>query len=652
MKKNKNTDTSKDIAKKSKTAKHFTTIKEPVPRFFESINQIQGYWSEGEYDLVSIFKFLKYESYFMQATFKKMYAITKGGYSIHSDDDDVKEYFTSRFTMMGLQTGFNIKHLIEQLAYYLVICSNAFLIKVRDEEFEYADSYIKDNKEMYPITGLFAAHPTQMKPRFQWVPYKDGIQVKHKIELTAWIFVNRRGIMREFHPDDVAHFFLHREDGMIFGTPQIIPVIDDIKTFRKMEEDSELLVYRDLFPLLHYKIEKPGIIDHTTETTEIDQAKRDMERMQQDGGIVTDSRHVIEYVGSEGKHLDLQPYLLHFENRVLAGLGITRSDMGLESEQAQTSPSRALISEARFIQQELTKQFDELILSEMCLQSPFGIEGLREGKKPTLKFEEIDLEWQIRKENHHADQFTKGVLTVDEVRDPRGLKSLDNSSLQRTFNKLYNNNEGMGAGKSTALKKKPDLVKASGTTSNIVKGKNIKHHDGEDFILNDVDLTLSFNDVMSLLTDISPTGKKFNIKAHVHNIYQTIKERITTQFINGIKDFTEEDDVTLSDSENIILNTLHDSVDILCNDVIDSLYKDKDYIRKAATRISTTNRTEQVKAYNIGYCICALANNKNKFNLVDYSNQDTVVDTITLDKFNIKKIPPYHPNQKLIVKAI
>jgi hypothetical protein len=92
---------------KSKVSKNISKVKDPVPRYFESINQLQGYWSEGEFDINEIFKLLKFESFFLKATQKKLGLVTKSGYSIHSDDDKVKEYFDARFSLMELQTSVN-----------------------------------------------------------------------------------------------------------------------------------------------------------------------------------------------------------------------------------------------------------------------------------------------------------------------------------------------------------------------------------------------------------------------------------------------------------------------------------------------------------------------------------------------------------------
>jgi hypothetical protein len=236
----------------SKLTKNIRTIDTPIPRYFEAPNQINSWYAEGEYDLVAIFKMLKHEAYFLKATQKKLALLTKSGFSITSDDDEITEYMNNRWTMMFLQTGISFERIIRQLSYYLIACSNAFVIKVRDDDCQFASSFTKDGKEVKPIVGLFMPHPTTMKAKLKVV--KDPKFKAYKMIIDKWIHTNRRGVMRLFEPEDVSHFTLFKEDGMILGCPEVIPVIDDIRTLRKIEEDIQLLIYRDLFPVIHYKV--------------------------------------------------------------------------------------------------------------------------------------------------------------------------------------------------------------------------------------------------------------------------------------------------------------------------------------------------------------------------------------------------------------
>jgi hypothetical protein len=655
-----------DNPMKSRVSKQIKTIKEPVPRYFESLNQIQGYWAEGEYDLIEIFKLLKHEAYFFKATQKKLSLLIKGGFSVQSDDDTINEYFQARFTLMEVQTGTSIKKLIEQLAFYLIVCSNAFIVKVRDKDVEHSSSYKKDGKDVYPIVGLFLVHPTSLKPRFKWVKFPDGEQVKHKLELVKWVYVNRRGVIVEFDPSDVVHLTLYKEEGMAFGTPEVISVIDDIRTLRKMEDDTQLLVYRDLFPILHYAIENPTMIDHLGMITELDQAKRDLERMMQDGGIATDARHKINYIGSQGKHLEIKPYLEYFQNRVFSGLGVSQTDMGLGSGiggNTADSMSKQLMDAVRFIQQEVTRQFDEQVLTEMVLSSPFGYSALKQGIRPSLKFEEIDLEWQIRKENHHADQFTKGVLTVDEVRDPRGLKTLNEETEKRTQTHMYGDLHphkinleqqkiDQAQTKIDQSAAKADLVKKNKSNSNITKSKRVRSSkDDAEFLIEDIDIAKEYLYKLELLDSMHPIGKRFNLKLETNDIYNTIKDRIKEQFARGMQDAISRLDVESFDIRQVadILSGLYKNIDKLSDDVSTKVCNDyKNYYQRAAIRVAMTDRTEQVRAYNCGFAFACIQNGITNFSIKHYDSED-IMSTCNIEIFDIEAIPPFHTNSKSIL---
>lgn len=685
----------------SKLAKQIKKVKEPVPRFFESPNQIVSFWAEGEYDLVSIFKLLKFEALFSKATQKKVSQLVKSGFHVHSDDDEILEYFENRFLTMFLSTGISLDRIIKQIANYLVIGSNAFIIKVRDPEFEYAESYTVDGKEMHPVVGLFVPHPTTIKPRFKYVKFRANGVSKNKLVLDKWVHVNRRGMMVEFEPCDVAHFTLFKEDGMIFGTPEVIPVIDDIKTFRKMEEDIQLLIYRDLFPIIHYQIENPEVLDHTSGWTELDQAKKDMERIIQDGGIATDKRHEIDFVGNQGKSLDATPYLGHFKERVLTGLGVSESDLGIGNSssgggQNANSMSPGLLDAVRFIQQEITAQFDELILSEMALQSPFGVDALRQESRVTLQFTELDIEWKIRKENHEADLFTKGVKTIDEVRNPMGQKDFTEEHHNRTYHGLYEKPQieadqeiaekglkvqaatkasqlrtkaaskaksGPAKRKSTSSGTKSaatkDLTKSSGSNSNSVRS----HRDSLEIELVDaissVSLQEQFVKLIDSIQDEDKSARKFKVIIATKCFYDKLKDNMTSKLKDGIKEAVK--DLGLSERETVIKKwpkDLFEPLDRLRDSVIEMVTKDPKSVNRAALRVATADRTEQSRAYNFGYATTCVNNNRTTFVICsDYEDisEDSAVrigEEIEVTHTDmLKKIPPFRPNSRLKIKV-
>jgi len=661
----------------SKLAKNIKQIKSPVPRYFEHAGQLNSYYSEAEYDLVSVYKLYKAESYFLKAVQKKVGLLCKSGYSIRSEDEEITKYMDGRFKMMFMQTGVSLESLVKQIAFHLTVCSNAFLIKSRDPNCEFAEEYSIDGKAQHPVVGLFVAHPTAMKPRFRVEQDKGPGPTKFRYVLWKWVHTNRRGQFRLFDPEDVVHFRVLHEEGMVFGMPEVVPVIDDIRTLRKIEEDIQLLLYRDLFPIIHYTVETPTVIDHGSGLTELDQAKHDIERIVQDGGIATDSRHKIEYVGNKGNGIDAAPYLTYFQGRVFTGLGVAPVDMGIGTQisgETGNSMSKQVVDAVKFIQHEIINQFNEKILVELGLQSPFGAQIFEQGKMPVLHFEEIDLEWQIRKENHHADLFTKGVKTVDEARHTMGHEPLSEEEIKRTQHGLYEKDmeekklahtidldhkkleqkASVDAEKLTIQRQaKKDSVKKTGSNSNITKSARRKHKDS-------IEESIDIQDVFKLaLEDIdtkSNTQRKLDIVITAKCVYDAIKNNMVESMRDGMEAAAK--DLGIDSYNTDIEHDIFGALNRIRDNVVELVYNDSKSVNRAAARIATANKTEQTRAYNYGYGLVCVNNMHQDF--IVYSDfEDVAADSteflgkeITLNKTNIVgAVPPFRPNSRLKIKV-
>lgn len=642
----------------SKLAKEIKTIKAPITRYFENPAQLTYMYAESEYDLVSVFKLLKHEPYFLKATQKKHGLLTKSGLSLHSDDDNKKKYINNRFKLMQLETGQSIDTIIKQLAFYMIICSNAFLIKTRSNDSKYGKTYKKDGKDILPISGLFTAHPTTLKPKFKYI--KDSTQKTGvRLILDKWVHTNRRGIQREFNPEDVEHFTLFREDGMLFGLPELIPVIDDIRTLRKIEEDIQLLIHRDLFPIIHYTIENPSVIDHQSGLTELDRAQHDMKNIVQDGGIATDARHKIDFIGNQGKGIDVEPFLKYFQQRVFSGLGVSEVDLGIGSGTSNNTAdnlSAQIIDSVKFIQQELSQQFKEKILDEIMLGSPYDDLYDMENEVKLL-FQEIDLEWKIRSENHEADLYQKGVKTIHETRNKMGHKTIsdediDNYTSQGISNKFTMQQTEQQADIKSAADNDP--IKASKSNSNIVKSH-------KDMALQDSIESISIQDefknaIESIYEKKQDKVSKLDIMLATKFTYDKIKSNIVDSIKKGLQDTAK--DLGIEDYNTDITENIFESLDKIRDEVIDLVHKDKNNLNKAAYRVATANRTEKTRAFNYGVYLLAKKSNKEK--LVIYTNSETISDDssqylgkeLDINQLTYKTLPPYRPNSSLKLKVL
>lgn len=361
------------------------------------------------------------ESYVAQAFKKQTGLMFKEGWGLTGPNPKTVRYIKKRFQQMEQVSGVSVHKLLRRLGSALVKQSNAFAIKVRKTEASGGRVRVASRKTLQPVAAYFLAPPESMQYRLD----KNGKRV------VRWEHSVDRSKKQEFRVEDVVHIKFNCKEGFIFGTPTVIPVMDDIRALRKIEENIELLIYQHIFPLFHYKV---GTDDYPAGYTEdgyneIEIARQEVREMPSEGGVITDHRHEIKLLGVEGRALRAGEYLEHFKKRVFAGLGVSAVDMG-EGETANRATadnmSRNLIDAVKDFQDVLASAFNELIIKELLLESDFkDIDPLDEENMVYLEFHEIDIDAKIKKDNHYADLFQKNAISHDEMRMGMGLEPME-----------------------------------------------------------------------------------------------------------------------------------------------------------------------------------------------------------------------------------
>lgn len=392
-----------------------------------------------EYDLAEIGRVEDTESYVRQAFDKKVGLMFKEGWDLIGRNPKTVKYIKIRLAQIAKASETPTIKLLRDLGSSLLRKSNGFLIKVRDETA--SGGRVRPNAngsaDLKPVAGYFVAPAEVME-----VSYSGN-------KIAKWRQRMPDGFIKEYQPRDVIHFYYDRKDGFTFGTPQLVPVLDDIRALRKIEENIELLVYQHLFPLFQFKVgskEIPAGIDENGEK-EVDVIRREIQFMPSEGGLVTTERHEIVALGAEGRALRAESYLDHFKKRVIAGLGISHVDLGdgdTTNRATSDNMSRNLVDSVKDFQQVLEYFFNEFVFGELLLESTFGEEVLDDDNRVWLKFKEIDIDSQIRREAHMADQFAKNLVSQDEARLRLGyepmhfptseeMQSMDPTELQGKF---------------------------------------------------------------------------------------------------------------------------------------------------------------------------------------------------------------------------
>jgi len=388
------------------------TVKIGSLSYAQQFAQGRGHFQSAEYDLSEIGKIEDTDGFVRQAFKKKEGLMFKEGVGCKGANKRTVRYYKTRMAQIAQASSVPTSILLKRVARSLIRTSNAFLVKVRDPNKSGGSMRTTaDGKRLKPIAAYFPAAPETMRVDLD----------ANTGKIRKWRQVLPDGRWKDYQPENVVHFAIDKREGFFFGVPSIIPVIDDIRALRQIEENIELLLYQHLFPLFHYKVgTETAPAGYTEEgVREVDAIETQISIMPSEGAIVTPERHEIKAIGSEGRAVRAEGYLTHFKKRVFAGLGVSSVDMGdgdtTNRATAQTL-SRAIIDAVKAIQDDLEAQWNQHVISELLLEGDFGARVLEEEDMVFLQFTEIDIQNKMEIEKHAMELWKASLLTFDEAR--------------------------------------------------------------------------------------------------------------------------------------------------------------------------------------------------------------------------------------------
>ena len=397
-----------------------------------------GEFEDVEYDLAEFLAAEDVECYLRVANHKKLSLCFKEGWSLVGRNPQTVDYVNKRLRQISSATNISTEQLLRSTVSDLIKTSNCFWHLVRDEK----KSGGKVVKGIKPVAGIFI------------IP-SETVQVKttNSGQITKIRQYFPDGREKKYSIRDVIHFVLDRKNGFAVGTPRALSVLDDIRSLRRIEEDIEVLVHKDLFPIYQYKVgtESRPCRVYPNGDSEVDTARAQMERMPPEGIFVTPERHDIKAIGSEGRALRIENYLKHFKQRVLAGLGLSGVDVG-ETEGASKSSSevvtQSLVDEVKDIQDVFEDMFSNFVVRLLLEESTFSFDTFDPDNVVKLKFREIDQATQIAIENHNAQLFQQYAITHTELRNRMGEQPWDEEDWDDSYWRL--------------IKEPEELIKTSG----------------------------------------------------------------------------------------------------------------------------------------------------------------------------------------------
>lgn len=372
--------------------------------------QTAGDFEESEVDFTVVEGALSKDSYVSESVRKHKELLLKSGYHFRWRNEQSYLYLQQRLAYMEAATGIPTNLLFQGIIDDLMRYGNCFMIKARAKKGVglppgIPATPILPAKE--PIAGYFRMSPATVTiERDEYGHAKKYKQTSGNEE-------------KEFAEHDVIHIHIDKMAGKAFAEPYFAPAIEDVRLLRKIEENVAILLYKHIFPLIMYKV---GMAEPGKEATqeEIDDAQAQLESLSNDSGIVLPERHVIE--GLKVDVIDVKPYLTYFEDRVLAGLDLSKIDIG-RGDTANRNTADAMSSQkvdrVKGWQQQIAPQIDKMIIDELLIEG--GFDPLINSEFDIdFVFNEIENEKKMALENHATQLWMNNGITFEEYRQELG----------------------------------------------------------------------------------------------------------------------------------------------------------------------------------------------------------------------------------------
>lgn len=387
-------------------------------------------WFQPEYDFDELQIAQDSDSYFSRAIQKKVNKLLCAGFEFTGRNSETVEYITRRFAEFEFATESPLLVLMSQLYADMFRFSNCMLVKVRNRAASTGKVRMGLNgQKIEPVAGIFI------------LPF-ETLQFQSKVNGDFKKVMQRMpdGKTKEFFPRDLVHFFTNKKPGFAVGTPELWSALDDIQLLRRIEENVEELIETNLFPVFHYRVGSDSMPERVTPdgNRESDIVKKTIEYMPSSGVYVSDHRHEISAVGSEGRALRIDFYLSYFKSRVFAALGTSPVDMG-EGDGANKSTastmSKAMMMDVEAMACIIKSFFDFYIINELLLEG--GYDPIDVDQKVYIDFGVIDKDEKRAQENHLVQTFHGNVRDINEVRKGLGVKPWTEDQIELTHYKMY-----------------------------------------------------------------------------------------------------------------------------------------------------------------------------------------------------------------------
>ena len=368
------------------------------------------------YDFDRIMQAVDTDSYVRQAINKYKELFWKEGWKIAGENPEAVSYLYQRIDFMEMAMKRPFIDFLEEVSDQLFKFGNAFIVKARGDISEFFPQKLTAINSTQPIVGYYLIPTEQV--RILRDKFNRPKAYQQSTDPLTYSPTDRDPV---WAADRVIHISVDKKTGRAFGTPFLSNVLDDVVALRQLEEDIQNLVHRELFPLYKYTIGTP---EQPAEPDEIDRASAEIENLRSEGGLILPHRHNIDIVGAGKEVLDAAPYLEHFKERVSVGLGLAPHHLGMSMNGGNRSVTDrldvALYDKIKKYQKLFSDAVRLHIFNELLFEAGYDpvlnptTEGISD--RCFFKFNEIDVDTQVKKETHVIQKFVNNLIGISEAR--------------------------------------------------------------------------------------------------------------------------------------------------------------------------------------------------------------------------------------------
>lgn len=509
----------------SKINRQYQSIKSPLMSYFPArhLGREEKYYNH-EYELYEHGRIIDTEAIVARAFSRKRALIFKNGYKIVSDNEENLKYIRQRLKEFKYVSGVSFDEFLRELSSNIIMFHNAYIFSLRDIDMSTGKRTIYKDKLLDPIAAYYNV-PTESIER---VIDSKGRVTKYRQRI-------HRDKFKVFNKYNIKHLTYNKRSGFTMGTPPLEAVKDDILALRRIEESVETLIYKSLFPIIHVQVgtkDQPARVNRDG-TKEVDEVRREVEMMDDSGGLVTSERVNITAIGAESLALRVESYLNYFKNRVMIGLGMSSMDLGeggAAGRNAGEVVSQVLKEEVLDFQRLIAGFITDDIFSPLLVESGRYDTTYNIDDNDTVRFifDTVDTEANIKLESHYINMYNSNLRTSDEIRTLMGLKVLteeEKEALSKEKSMFAPKLAGEGQ-QSTPEKQSENLAKNvsnpknqhNSSLENDISSKVYKYRDDLTYIRDTIstDMKLSFdktNAYIDNIVDITACSVSDHIKS-------------------------------------------------------------------------------------------------------------------------------------------